>query len=394
MRIREAHADDLPFLERILLDAYNWSEPRFTLDRLRTDAMARRYLDGFPAAGDLGVIALIGDEPVGAVWGRALPADRAGYGFVAADVPELTVGVLPEARRRGVASRLMTAVVDIAKRRGVPGLSLSVEDGNTARRLYESFGFEAAGRSGGSDTMLLTLSLPLAGGLVSDVVRVGETVRKSPPRDPEFVRALLRHFERHDWPGAPRFLGTDDRGREMLGFIDGDVPWQPGHEPPSIRSDESLAAVARMVRRFHDLTAGTDLAGGQEVVCHNDLSPKNTVYRDLPVAFIDWDLAAPGARIHDVAHVCWQYVGLGPGVRDAAEAARLVRVIADAYGLVNRSALVDTILWWQDRCRRGIEAGAGDPATARLRESGAAEAVQAAYDWTLAHQDLLRRAVS
>jgi aminoglycoside phosphotransferase (APT) family kinase protein len=70
--------------------------------------------------------------------------------------------------------------------------------------------------------------------------------------------------------------------------------------------------VAELVRQFHDLTAGTLLADGQEVVCHNDLSPKNTVYRDLgrglrPVAFLDWDLAAPGRRLHDVAHLCWQY---------------------------------------------------------------------------------------
>ncbi len=67
-----------------------------------------------------------------------------------------------------------------------------------------------------------------------------------------------------------------------------------------------------MVREFHDLTAGTPLARGAEVVCHNDLSPKNTVYRGddgavlMPAAFLDWDLAAPGERIHDVAHVCWQ----------------------------------------------------------------------------------------
>ncbi|HEY0002638.1 MAG TPA: hypothetical protein VGB74_19455, partial [Actinoplanes sp.] len=66
---------------------------------------------------------------------------------------------------------------------------------------------------------------PLAGGFVSDVVRVGETVRKSPPRDAVFVRRLLRHFEQRSWSGAPRFLGTDDRGREMLSFIDGEVPW-------------------------------------------------------------------------------------------------------------------------------------------------------------------------
>lgn len=242
---------------------------------------------------------------------------------------------------------------------------------------------------------------PLAGGFVSDVVLVGETVRKSPPRDRVFVRRLLRHFEQHHWTGAPRFLGTDQRGREMLSFIHGEVPWRQSDEPSSIRSEQSLAAVARQVRHFHDLTAGTDLADGHQVVCHNDLSPKNTVYRDtggqlLPVAFIDWDIAAPGARLHDVAHVCWQYVGLGPGVRDAPEAARLVRVIADAYGLADRSALIDTIMWWQDRCWRGIEAaaGVGEPAMVRLHESGAAEAVHAAYNWTRDHRDMLRRAVT
>ncbi|WEB45065.1 phosphotransferase [Streptomyces yunnanensis] len=72
------------------------------------------------------------------------------------------------------------------------------------------------------------------------------------------------------------------------------------------------------------LTAGTALAGSHEVVCHNDLSPKNTVYRPVdgalrPVAFIDWDLAAPGARIHEVAHVCGQYLRLGPAVRDVSD---------------------------------------------------------------------------
>ena len=153
--MREAGARDVPFLERVLLEAYNWSERRFTLEWIRTDEMARRYLEGFPADGDVGLVALLDDIPVGAVWGRALPVERAGYGFVAADVPELTLGVLPEARRRGVASSLLTAVVDVARQRRIAGLSLSVEDGNTARRLYERAGFEVVGRNGGSDTMLL-----------------------------------------------------------------------------------------------------------------------------------------------------------------------------------------------------------------------------------------------
>ncbi|MCY1136826.1 GNAT family N-acetyltransferase [Actinoplanes sp. Pm04-4] len=153
--MRPADVRDVPFLERVLLEAYNWSEARFTLDWIRTDAMARRYLEEFPADGDLGVVAMVDGAPVGAVWGRALPADRAGYGFVAPDVPELTLGVLPQARGRGVATRLMSNVIEAAWERRLPGLSLSVEDGNAVRWLYERPGFEVVGRNGNSDTMLL-----------------------------------------------------------------------------------------------------------------------------------------------------------------------------------------------------------------------------------------------
>jgi hypothetical protein len=239
---------------------------------------------------------------------------------------------------------------------------------------------------------------PLPGGFVNAVVRVGETVRRPPA--PPFVHGLLRHFERHAWPGAPRLLGVDAQGRETLDFIPGHVAWEPV-QPPDVRSPVSLAHVARLVREFHDLTAGTDLAGDQEVVCHNDLSPKNTVYRDVgaglrPVAFIDWDIAAPGLRIHDIAHVCWQYVDLGPGVADVADAARAVRLICDAYGLSDRGGVVGTVLWWQDRCWRGIEAKAdqGDPACVRLRENGTPDEIRAAYRWVVRHRAELESALS
>ncbi len=240
----------------------------------------------------------------------------------------------------------------------------------------------------------------MSGGFVTAVVRVGATVRRPAPSSAGFVRSLLRHLEEHGCSGAPRYLGVDEQGREVLSFIEGHVAWE-ADQPADVRSAESLVRVAELVRELHDLTAGTGLAGGEEVVCHNDLSPKNTVYRDLgrglrPVAFIDWDIAAPGARLHDVAHVCWQYVGLGPDLADAADAARSVRLIADAYGLADRSRLVETILWWQDRCWRGIEAAAdaGEPAMARLRDLGAAREVRAAYRWTAAHRSMLERALA
>ncbi|MGY0062643.1 phosphotransferase [Streptomyces sp. LZ34] len=232
----------------------------------------------------------------------------------------------------------------------------------------------------------------LPGGFVTEVVRVGDTVRRRPTARTAYVRALLAHFADHGWPGAPRHLGTDERGREILSYLDGHVAWQPD-QPPAIGDDESLAAMARLVREFHDLTAGTPLAEGGEVVCHNDLSPKNTVYRPRPVAFIDWDLAAPGRRVHDVAHACWQFCGTGPDGPGPDETARRMAVVCDAYGTAapDRARLVATVLWWQDRCRRGIEAqaAAGDPAMARLRDLGASATVRAAHAWTTAHRHTL-----
>jgi hypothetical protein len=85
-------------------------------------------------------------------------------------------------------------------------------------------------------------------------------------------------------------------------------------------------------------------------------------------------------------------VALGPGVTDAVDAGRKVRAIADAYGLsATTSILVDTILWWQDRCWRGIEAeaSAGVAHAARLRASGAVAAIQDQYRWTADNRSIL-----
>ncbi|WP_405522359.1 phosphotransferase [Streptomyces canus] len=232
----------------------------------------------------------------------------------------------------------------------------------------------------------------LGGGAVNEVVRVGETVRRTPSQRSAFVRELLALFESARWQGAPRFLGVDEHGRETFGYLEGRAAVTLP-ERVAARDDVALVEVARLVRAFHDLTHGTPLAGDRDVVCHNDLAPKNTVYAVAdgvwrPSAFIDWDLAAPGARIHDVAHVCWQYLDLGPAVTDVAEAARRIRLVCDAYGLDGRDRLLDTVLWWQDRSWRGIEAGAlrGEPAMVGLRDQGAVDEVRTAREWVAGHR--------
>ncbi|WP_042424507.1 GNAT family N-acetyltransferase [Streptacidiphilus anmyonensis] len=159
MPFRPAVASDADFLWRILLEAYNCNgEPRFTAEQLAAEPHAARCLVGWPRRDDFGVIAeTVAGEPIGAAWARYLPESEPGYGFVAADVPELTLGLLPEHRGRGHGRALMEALVQAAAEGPAPvaRLSLSVEDGNPAVHLYTTLGFTRVGRSGNADTMVL-----------------------------------------------------------------------------------------------------------------------------------------------------------------------------------------------------------------------------------------------
>lgn len=153
--IRTASSKDVDVLARALLEATNWSgEARKSLD----DMYSSHYLEGWPKDGDAGVVAEASDGTrAGAAWFRLLKGDEAGYGYVADDIPELSIGVLPEYRGQGAGAGLMEGLIEQGRKLGLRAISLSVEDGNRARHLYDRFGFEKVGRNGGSDTLLLPL---------------------------------------------------------------------------------------------------------------------------------------------------------------------------------------------------------------------------------------------
>ena len=91
-------------------------------------------------------------------------------------------------------------------------------------------------------------------GNVTEIMRGGETVRRATSPQSPAAHGLLRHLEACGFDGAPRFLGLDDRGREVLTFVDGEVNCYP--LPYHIWSDETLVGAARLLRRFHDATLG------------------------------------------------------------------------------------------------------------------------------------------
>jgi Ser/Thr protein kinase RdoA (MazF antagonist) len=177
--------------------------------------------------------------------------------------------------------------------------------------------------------------VPLGGGaLTSGVVRVGDTVRRPAGASTESVRDVLLHLERAGFDAAPRWLGTDERGREILSWIEGETPTERSRmhpyigDPPDriVFSDEQVAAAMRLLRRYHDTFGG-------EVVCHGDFGPWNLVWRaGLPVAVIDFDRVHPGDPAEDVAYVLRMFVSYGFAAADPAELVRRTRAALAAYG--------------------------------------------------------------
>jgi Phosphotransferase enzyme family len=209
------------------------------------------------------------------------------------------------------------------------------------------------------------------------VVRVGTTVRRPAPTANSGVRALLTHLEQVGFDGAPRYLGQDEQGREVLSYVEGDVPIAP--HPAWALTDEALTSVAALLSRYHEAARSFDPTPYEwltsvptpyqgPLVTHNDPNLDNVVFRDgRAVALIDFDLASPGSSLWDAALAARLWVPLRDP-RDVPEdvAARSVdrlRLFADAWGMARteREDLATAVLashtWCYDIVRTGAEQG-------------------------------------
>jgi Phosphotransferase enzyme family len=221
----------------------------------------------------------------------------------------------------------------------------------------------------------------LAGGVANAgrVTRAGAHVlRPSGPQAPS-VRDFLLSLRAAGFAGAPLPAGVAGDGRDRFVFIEGDVPLPP--YPRWAQADAALTSVAVLMRRFHrasrsfDPSGGTwspelaDPAGGR-VVCHNDVCLENVVFGDgAAVALLDFDFAAPGRPVYDLARFAFLCVPIDDeisaarlGWQPADKPARL-RLIADTYGLDDAArhqlveVLADLIARGGEFVRRRVEAG-------------------------------------
>lgn len=261
-------------------------------------------------------------------------------------------------------------------------------------------------------TVTVEQEVALAGGDVTDgVVRVGDTVRRPMRAHSPAVHGLLRHLERVGFDGAPRVLGIDERGREVLSWMPGEAPPRP--LPPYAATDGTLAGVARLLRRYHDAVSSygpaldapwdsaftSNVDDEPELVGHCDVTPDNVVFRDgEPYALIDFDLARPTTRLFDVVNTLAHWAPLKePGDRDAvllgADAGRRLRLFCDAYGLDARRRR-EVLPVARIRFERSHEAmrdraellGGG---WARMWRAGVGARIRRAQDWLDLHWDEL-----
>lgn len=262
--------------------------------------------------------------------------------------------------------------------------------------------------------------IPLEGGDVTEgVVRVGATVRRPRGENAELAEALLAYLESLGFTGAPRFLGVDDQGRQVLDFVDGEVAGRPW--PTWLADDDRVVSVARLVRAFDDAAHGFGLpaglpepadlpgmpasvAGPPTFVGHMDITPENVVFVDgRAAALIDFDLARPTDRAREVANLLLWWAPLMPAadrenaVREVDECHRAA-LIVDAYGLdaAGRAQLVTLSIngaarsWFTMR-DRAARLGGG---WRRMWNDGIGDKITRRHAWLVANAEALDAAVN
>jgi len=299
--LRPGTAGDAEFLTAMLLAAVNWAPGRaVSPGEALGHPQTAHYVAGWPRADDLAVVAQDhAGTPIGAAWLRLFPADDPGYGFVAPDVPELSIGVAEPWRGKGVGRALLREVARQAAARGFTRISLSVERANPAIALYRSEGYGTVESGPDADTMVKPLR-PLAAGRDADVFAVDpQRVLRRYRRggDVQAEVEVMAWVARHGYPVPKVYAahGPDLVMERLYGPTMLDALAAGDLDPVA-----GGALLAGLHARLHTVRARLT-PDGQDRVLHLDLHPGNVMLTASGPVVIDWRNADEGPPALDVA---------------------------------------------------------------------------------------------
>ncbi|MFC7371606.1 aminoglycoside phosphotransferase family protein [Fictibacillus iocasae] len=249
----------------------------------------------------------------------------------------------------------------------------------------------------------------LAGGNVSSVYRVENTVRRELKPNSKNVHTLLNHLENNGFHYAPKFLGIDEKGREMLSFIEGEAGTYPLKE--YMWSDDVLKDIAAVLRLYHDTVSDFPLNETWkpidhtpepfEVLCHNDFAIYNMIFKHKMMAgIIDFDVAGPGPRLWDIAYALYTCVPLSrfyytetgdtvfyQSSQHANRIKRRVKLFFESYGEKRNERYLEMVLLRLEGLCKTIERKAmeGDAAFQQMIAEGHLQHYQKDISFILKH---------
>jgi len=132
--LKPEHSD---FVWNLLV--YAAHEPN--LESVKSQEALHKYASDWGKEGDMGVLAQVDKTQAGAAWLRLWQDEEKGYGYIEEGIPELTIAVLPEYRNMGLGKKLLSSLIEMARERDMPGISLTCRTENPAMSLYTRVGF-------------------------------------------------------------------------------------------------------------------------------------------------------------------------------------------------------------------------------------------------------------
>jgi hypothetical protein len=235
----------------------------------------------------------------------------------------------------------------------------------------------------------------LDGGNIGGAVRAGGTVRRTAGPWTPAVHALLAHLAAKGFTGAPRPLGLDKQGREILTFLEGETVGSGKPWPAWTHADDTLDQVARWMRSYHqavaDFVPAPDAVWREGgcwspglIIGHNDAAPYNAAWHQGTLAgFFDWDFAGPVTPEWDLAFAAFSWVPLharhvvaAEGFTDFAGRPRRLHRFLRIYGWPATTGQFLTVI--QARVQAHADAvrdlaATGDPVFERLLRQGVAD---------------------